>query len=99
MNPVSRITSEGRAEFLRTWGPGFDKEKGVYNVLAILIVPLNATTFYVENAHRTLVFREHIHAEEKRATAGSPTPETVSPAQRGWRHVLYTWQGTHEAIP
>ena len=28
MNPVSRITSKGRAEFLRTWGPGFD-QKGV----------------------------------------------------------------------
>ena len=26
MNPVSRITSEGRAEFLSTWGPGFDQE-------------------------------------------------------------------------
>ena len=26
MNPVSRITGEGRAEFLRTWGPGFDQE-------------------------------------------------------------------------
>ena len=24
--PVSRITGEGRAEFLRTWGPGFDQE-------------------------------------------------------------------------
>ena len=23
VNPVSRITGEGRAEFLRTWGPGF----------------------------------------------------------------------------
>ena len=26
VNPVSRITDEGRAEFLRTWGPGFDQE-------------------------------------------------------------------------
>ena len=26
VNPVSRITGEGRAEFLRTWGPGFDQE-------------------------------------------------------------------------
>ena len=26
MNPVSRTTGEGRAEFLRTWGPVFDKE-------------------------------------------------------------------------
>ena len=26
VNPVSRITGEGRAEFLRTWGPGFDHE-------------------------------------------------------------------------
>ena len=25
MNPVSRITGEGRAEFGRTWGPGFDQ--------------------------------------------------------------------------
>ena len=25
-NPVSRITGEGRAEFLGTWGPGFDQE-------------------------------------------------------------------------
>ena len=24
--PVSRITGEGRAEFLRTWGRGFDQE-------------------------------------------------------------------------
>ena len=29
MNPVSRITVEGRAEFLRTWGPAFDQERGV----------------------------------------------------------------------
>ena len=26
MNPVSRITGEGRAEFLRTWGRMFDQE-------------------------------------------------------------------------
>ena len=26
VNPVSPITVEGRAEFLRTWGPGFDQE-------------------------------------------------------------------------
>ena len=26
MNPVSRITGEGRAEFSRTWGLGFDQE-------------------------------------------------------------------------
>ena len=26
VNPVSRITGEGRAEFLRTWGPGFVQE-------------------------------------------------------------------------
>ena len=26
MNPVSRITGEGRAEFSRTWGSGFDQE-------------------------------------------------------------------------
>ena len=26
LNPVSRITGEVRAEFLRTWGPGFDQE-------------------------------------------------------------------------
>ena len=26
VNPVSRITGEGRAEFLRTWGPGFNQE-------------------------------------------------------------------------
>ena len=26
MNPVSRITGEGRAEFLRTWGPDFDQK-------------------------------------------------------------------------
>ena len=25
VNPVSRITGEGRAEFLRTWGPDFDQ--------------------------------------------------------------------------
>ena len=24
--PVSRITGEGRAEFLRAWGPGFEEE-------------------------------------------------------------------------
>ena len=28
MNPVSRKTGEGRAEFLRTWGPGFDQKGG-----------------------------------------------------------------------
>ena len=28
MNTVSRITSEGRAEFLRTWGPDFDQKGG-----------------------------------------------------------------------
>ena len=27
-NPVSRITGEGRAEFLRTWGPDFDQKGG-----------------------------------------------------------------------
>ena len=26
VNPVSRITGEGKAEFLKTWGPGFDQE-------------------------------------------------------------------------
>ena len=26
VNPVSRMTGEGRAEFLRTWGPGFDQK-------------------------------------------------------------------------
>ena len=26
VNPVSQITGEGRAEFSRTWGPGFDQE-------------------------------------------------------------------------
>ena len=25
-NPVSRVTGEGRAEFLRTWGSDFDKK-------------------------------------------------------------------------
>ena len=28
VNPVSRITGEERAEFLRTWGPGFDQKGG-----------------------------------------------------------------------
>ena len=28
VNPVSRITGEGRAELLRTWGPGFDQKGG-----------------------------------------------------------------------
>ena len=26
VNPVSRITGEGRAEFLWMWGPGFDRK-------------------------------------------------------------------------
>ena len=26
MNPVSRITGEGKAGCLRTWGPGFDQK-------------------------------------------------------------------------
>ena len=26
VNTVSRITGEGRAEFLRTWGPDFDQK-------------------------------------------------------------------------
>ena len=26
VNPVSRITGEGGAEFLRTWGPEFDQK-------------------------------------------------------------------------
>ena len=29
VNPVSRISGEGRAEFLRTWGADFDKKKYV----------------------------------------------------------------------
>ena len=28
--PVSRITGEARAEFLRTWGAGFEQEGAVY---------------------------------------------------------------------
>ena len=28
MNSVCRITGEGRTEFLRTWGPGFDQAGG-----------------------------------------------------------------------
>ena len=28
VNTVSRITGEGRAEFLRTWGPDFDQKGG-----------------------------------------------------------------------
>ena len=27
VNPVSRITGEGRAECFKTWGPGFDQER------------------------------------------------------------------------
>ena len=27
VNPVSRITSEGRVEFLGTWGPDFDQKR------------------------------------------------------------------------
>ena len=27
VNPVSRITGEGRGEFSRTWGAGFDKKR------------------------------------------------------------------------
>ena len=27
VNPVSRLSGEGRAEFLRTWGPDFDKNQ------------------------------------------------------------------------
>ena len=26
MYPISRITGEGRVEFLRAWGPGFEQE-------------------------------------------------------------------------
>ena len=26
VNPAIRISGEGRAEFLRTWGPGFDQK-------------------------------------------------------------------------
>ena len=26
MYPVSRITGEGKAEFFRAWGPGFEQE-------------------------------------------------------------------------
>ena len=28
VNPVSRISGEGRAEFLTTWGPDFDQKGG-----------------------------------------------------------------------
>ena len=28
VNPVSRISGEGSAEFLRTWGPDFDQKGG-----------------------------------------------------------------------
>ena len=28
VNPASRISGEGRAEFLRTWGPDFDQKGG-----------------------------------------------------------------------
>ena len=28
VNPVNRITGEGRAEFLWTWGPDFDQKGG-----------------------------------------------------------------------
>ena len=28
VNPVSRKAGEGRAEFLRTWGPDFDQQVG-----------------------------------------------------------------------
>ena len=28
VNPVSRISGEGMAEFLRTWGPDFDQKGG-----------------------------------------------------------------------
>ena len=26
VNPVSQITGEGRTDFFKTWGPGFDQE-------------------------------------------------------------------------
>ena len=28
VNPVSRISGKGRAEFFRTWGPDFDQKGG-----------------------------------------------------------------------
>ena len=28
VNPVSRISGEGRAEFIRTWGPDFEQKGG-----------------------------------------------------------------------
>ena len=43
--PVSRITGEGRADVLRTWGPGFDQEgagggEGKLNLCVKTINPL-----------------------------------------------------------
>ena len=41
VNPVIGITGEGRAEFLRTWGPGFDQEGVLMCVEACDIILFN----------------------------------------------------------
>ena len=45
VNPVSRITGEGRAECLRTWGPEFDQEeRGGGRQLNLCVKAINRTT-------------------------------------------------------
>ena len=40
VNPGSRISGEGRAEFLSTWGPDFDQKGGViYSLLVYISKP------------------------------------------------------------
>ena len=38
MYPVSRPTGEGRAEFLREWGPGFEQERAGNGVVGKEVV-------------------------------------------------------------
>ena len=68
VNPVSRIAGEGRAEFLRTWGPDFDQEGargetgGAAQFVRVLLLFSHINSHNQVRGHRT--GSSHSGAEE-----------------------------------
>ena len=60
VNTVSRITGEGRAEFLRTWGPGFDQNGAGGGRVGQLNMCVE-TIRYFEGINVTVLEVYHVH--------------------------------------
>ena len=49
VNPVSRTTGDGRAEFLRSWGPGFDQY--IYEPLSGIFLGTSPAPYLANDLH------------------------------------------------